>query len=423
MSVDHKLLFLTPVLLVFGGFLLFSSSEGILELRELQRTPVSDASQVVPGPTVVRGTITSIEEPPSHPWESTEVAYFSLDHSERYRGAENRDGWRVVSSKSQFSPFQVTSGGNSLRVVPTSGHNFNVFRNETQRQGGDQHKLAWLLEGDTVEIVGTAAITESGMELHFPEEGAFRQPTITDRTFEEGVNTGERLLFPWLGFAFILVGLAAGFSLTPWRRRSWTIPVLASFGGILLLGLSISLSIADLQRSTAAEAEMAEAIADAIHAGVISEELGEKALQMRLEQLELQRRAIPDRWLRNSVGAGEPVDVGEGTVLRQLRPDITTILFQLFLTIILLVGSIIVVNTREESSPWLLSWSTLVFALTTFVLLLFTGIWRSGGIEPLFLAGLWCFLFAGGYVLYARYHQSSLAYIDDVGLPDTDHLP
>ncbi len=422
MSVDHKLFFLTFVSLLFGGFLLFSSSEDILELRELQRSPVSEASQAVPGPAVVRGTITSIEEPASHPWEPTQVAYYSLERSEENQRGEHGYTWRVVSSESEFSPFQITSGGSSLRVVPASEHNFAVFRSETHREGKERDRLVWLTEGDTVEIIGTVTIAESGMELHFPEEGTFRRQLITDRTIEEGVDAGERLLFPWSGFALILVGLAAGFSLMSWRSRPWAAPGIAIFGGLLLLALSIALSIADLQRSTAAEAEVTEAITDAIQAGAISEELGEETLRMRLEQLELQRRGIPDRWLREGVGAGEPVNVGEGTVLRQLRPDFTIILIQLFLTVVLFVGSIVVVNSRDESNPWLLVWTTVAFALSTYAVLLLTGIWRSGGIEQLFVAGIWCFLVAGGSVLYERYHQRSLAYIDDVGFPDRENV-
>ena len=417
---DYYLLLITLLFLPMGVGILWLTVDRVLDLRELQRTPLVEANEVLPGPVAIQGTIDEIENPLTAPRTGRTVAYFRHRQQERRQDSDGDYYWRTIHTCSDFSAFSINSGGESIRVVPNETSNFDVeatWSRTFQQRRRMRDLVQWLAEGDEVDIVGQAVLTDSGVEIHLTsEEGGLQQTVITDRGMSAGMAADLQLLLPWLGIALILLGLAAGLGLIVNGRETGVSTAVVVIGVLMLFTLSVALSLQDLERNMERQEELVKATNAIVEAGLMDRDQAESLLQGRLEALELQRRGLPDRWLRNLAGAEEIAAPGDGATLNAAPTELLYFFFQLVLAVVLVVASTIWIRPADKYRHWQPFGLTLLlvgFILTT---LLFSGVWSRGGVEQLFMAAVGCLLFLSLYSAWQLYSRRSQRYLDDVDL-------
>lgn len=219
------------------------------ELRQLERTPRSLISALLPGEVNLQGRVRAGDTLLEGPETGQPAVYYRHLIERETRDSEGRRSWRTVSNTARYVDFWLDDRSGEILVQPSSRVDF-APQQRFQRREGDLRYTEYRIDpGDTVFVFGVVRAHADGFRVGFPDSGQYTPIISMDgEGAARGGMAAAALIMLW--FALAIGGFAV--YLLAWKLR---IHVTAWY--LLLL----SLVLAGGQMHLALEAARADLVA------------------------------------------------------------------------------------------------------------------------------------------------------------------
>lgn len=172
------------VLLAAGVTLTQLGFSRIETLRQMERIPRVQISELIPGEVNISGRVRRDREVVIAPDSNREAVYYHYTVERRTRDSDGNTQWRTERSETRMVPFLVEDESASVRVNPDRAAQI-VGRQMVRRTEGNRRYTEYRIDpGHEVFVMGMAERVAGDLEIGFAEPGNYR-PILSTRSEEE----------------------------------------------------------------------------------------------------------------------------------------------------------------------------------------------------------------------------------------------
>ncbi len=238
---------LTIASAIVGYMLLSQGYESISKIRQIERTPVTDAAAILPGEIKLSGKVAVHKNSLQAPRSKTPVVYYRYSHEVEEQDGDAGRSWRTISREVSMTEFVLLDGNENILIKPDDAVQWHAQLKHQVIEGNNRYSEWWIKPDETIFVVGRA-IKDAGEFAVVFDNMSGLTPIISAREEAETRSTlGLRSIYKlWFGIAFISLSVFFLFRVFSWHRLIAYFALLAIVLSMLMIDLGIKMMQRDI---------------------------------------------------------------------------------------------------------------------------------------------------------------------------------